>query len=408
MPRPMKRRRPPTSARTSTTRTHSTGGVTEEARERLPDLLGLAPEDDALATLDALATETPGGALALVEALGASRDPAAGQVLSVVATAAPDRELRKSARRALHRLRSAGIEVAVPVAADIDGPARPGTESLQPFRALVSAIDGVGSRLLWLAYERHFGGLLMFNLVLNDQVGLKDAFTVDTTTRRFAIEIQEWSARTGLEAAEVPFEYGLSLLSEALALNAESGFPLPRDFAIRRGLLGELPPPPSAALIHEHISRGQTFLVPTLLDQSASLRDERELQGWLFGYDEVKDYVREIRQGEESRLILTTEPREAREQRVVGTAIDTLFTPQLRRAFRRRLEETAYLFWVSKRERQARQAVAAAFAINDTGTLRNHPLLASIVSESIALAVELERSGVPITPEFSRGADHPV
>jgi hypothetical protein len=407
MPKPVKgRRRPSVNARPATARSHSAAAPTDEARARLPQLLSLAPHDDVLATLDELAPATPGGAPALVEALGSSRDAAAGHVLTAIATAAPDRELRKSARRALHRLRSAGIDVAVPVAAEVETTGRATSDVFSVSRSLVTAIDGVGSRMVWLALDRpRGGGIVMMNLVLNDQTGLKDVIIVDTTMRRFGIEVQEWSARSGLEPVEVPSDYVLSLLSEALALNAEDGgAPLPRDFVIRRGLLGDLPPPPTDALIHQHVSRGQALLLPNLLDGSARLMEERELQGWLFGYEEVKEYVREWRQGEESRLILTSEPREAREQRIVATATDTLFTPQLRRAFRRRLEETAYVFWVSNRERAAREAVAAAFAIHDTGTLRNHPLLTAIARQSIMLAVDLERSGVPISPEFSRTA----
>src|SRR4051794_2438962 len=329
MPRPLRgRRRPPTATRPGHARPHTPSVPTDEALARLPELLSLESGDDALARVDALAAETPGGAPAIVEALGASRDPAAGRILTALATTAPDRDLRKSARRALHRLRSAGIAVEVPVAADLDqSPARPGADVLSPSRALVSAIDGTGSRLMWLLYERRSGGLLLFNLILNDQSGLQDAVISDTTIRRFTQETNAWSQRSGLQPVEIPFEYGLSLVAEALALNAESGTTVPHDFVMRRGLLGELPPPPAAALIHQHISRGQAFLVPTLLDTSAQLLQERELQSWLFDYAEVSEHARQLRQAEESRLILTNEPPEARRQRIIGTAIDQLFTP---------------------------------------------------------------------------------
>jgi hypothetical protein len=375
--------------------------ATADAQAHLSELLGLAPEVDPLATFDALAQHTDGGAPALIAALGNSRDASSGPVLSAIATTAPDKDLRKAARRALHRLRGAGLDIAVPVAADVDlappGPASSG----QVTRALASPTDGAGSRLLWYAVERPYGAFMTFNFVLNDIVGAKDVFIVDTSARRFNVELREWGERSGFQAVELPVEYGLSLLSEALVLNAESHVPIPRDFVFKRGLLGELPPPPTDALIHQHISRGQSLLMPNLLDESPQLLEEPELYGWLFGYDEVKDYVRELRQAGESRLIVSTEPREAREQRIIGTAIDTLFTPSLRRAYRRRLEETAYLFWASNRERAARRAVAAAFAIADTGSLRSHALLGAIVRRSIEMAIELERSGGPIPPELS-------
>jgi hypothetical protein len=389
--------------------------VTPEAQARLPELLVTPPrssgqaESDAVSRFTAIAAETPGGPLALIEALGSSRDEAAGRVLAAVATATPDRGQRKAARRALHRLRSTGIAVALPVAAE-PGPVAPApTETLRPIQALVSPTDGVGSRLLWLLLERPHGGLTMFNLAINDVVGLKDDLIEETTRRRFDQRIEGWNERTEHRAIEVPVEYGLALLSEALALNAESHFPLPRDFVIRRSLLGELPPPPTDALIHQHVSRGQTFLMPNLLEESAGLLEgEPELMGWIFGYDEVKQFAREYRQATESRLLLTSEPPEARQERIIGTAIDTLFTPTMRRAFRRRLEETAYIFWQTDRQRSARQAVAAAFAIGDTGSIRSHPLLREIVVRSIEMAIEVDRSGMPLPPGANRTARTPI
>jgi hypothetical protein len=395
MPRPVKSRARPTS--------------TPEAQARLPDLLAIPPESDAVERFGEIAAETPGGPLALIEALGGSRDEAAGQVLAAVAGAAPDREQRKAARRALHRLRSTGLAVTVPIPAEPAQPASAPFEAAPPTRALVTPADGIGSRLLFLLIERPLGGMTTFSLAINDVVGLKGIMIEETTRRRFERRIREWHDTNERVTVEVPVEYGLSLLSEALALNAESNFPLPREFVIRRSLLGELPPPPTAALIHQHISRGQTFLMPNLLDESGRLfGGEPELLGWVFNYDEVKQYAQEYRVTEESRLLLSSEPREARQQRIVGTAIDALMTPEMRRAFRRRLEETAYIFWQTGRERSARQAVAAAFAIGDTGSLRNHPLLRAIVMRSIELAIEVDRSGMPPPPGASRSARDPI
>ena len=190
----------------------------------------------------------------------------------------------------------------------------------------------------------------MFTLAINDVVGLKDAMSEETTRRRFDRRLDEWNARTELRSIPIPVEYGLALLSEALTLNAESQFPLPRDFLIRRSLLGELPPPPTDALIHQHVSRGQTFLLPNLLEEAPRLLESGpELRTWIFGYGEVQKYAREYRTAAESVLVLTSEPREQRQARILGEAIDAL----VRRAVRRRLEETAYIFWQAGRERAA-------------------------------------------------------
>lgn len=411
MPRPVRGRGHPTASKSpskSAGAPSSVPAVTPEAQARLPELLAMAPDSDAVARFAEVAAETTGGALALIEALGGSRDEAAGRILAVVAGAAPDREQRKAARRALHRLRSTGVALATPVPVEPAPPAAAPAGVHPPTRALVTPADGTGSRLLFLQVERPLGGMTTFSLAINDVVGLKNAMVEETTRRRFERRIREWSEANERPPVEVPVEYGLALLSEALALNAETGFPLPRDFVIRRGLLGELPPPPTDALIHQHISRGQTFLMPNLLQESARLLDgEPELLGWGFSYEEISTFARDYRVAAESTLVLTSEPREQRQARILGEAMDALFTPAMRRALRRRLEETAYIFWKSGRERSARQAVAAAFAIPDTGSLRSHPLLQAIVARSMEMAIEADRTGMPLPPGTHRTAYTP-
>ena len=95
----------------------------------------------------------------LIEALGGSREEAAGQLLATIAGAASDREQRKAARRALHRLQSAGVAVSVAVLAEPGQPAPAPVEMPPPSQAYVSAVDGIGSRLLFLVIERPLRGL---------------------------------------------------------------------------------------------------------------------------------------------------------------------------------------------------------------------------------------------------------
>lgn len=413
MPRPVKGRgrasapRNVVGPRVAPSATHP---ASPEAVARATALLAAPESDDPVAAFDAAATETPGGPLALIDALGSSHDGSAGRVVAAVSVAAPDKELRKAARRALHRLRSGGIAVEMPVAAQAEAPAPAAQERFQALQAMATAPDGVGSRLLWLLLERpRNSGLVLFTLAINDVVGVKDVLIDETTRRRFERHLDDWSERSERRPVEIPTEYGLSLLSEALALNAQSHFPVPRDLVLRRPQLGELPPPPAAALIHQHVSRGQIFLMPNLLEESGGLLDaEPELIGWIFGYGEVERFTKEYRATDESRLLLTAEPRETRLERIIASAIDALFTPEIRRAWRRRLEETAYIFWQSGRERSARQAVAAAFGIGDTGSLRAHPLLRRVVLRSIEMAVEIDRSGMPLPPGANRTARDPI
>lgn len=367
------------------------GALLEAESAQVSELLGIDAPAEILDRLVELGAQLPGGPLALVEALGGRHDAAAGRVLTIVATETTDRELRKVARRGIHRLRAAGVPVEMPVV--VAPPGVVAVESTRPTDAHTTAPDGVGSRVVWLALERQFGGMAVYGLLLNDVVGIKDCSYRDTTRKRFGETLRSWREHHESPAVELPPDYALALVSEALALNAESGFTVPTEFQLHRRVVGELPDPPEQALIHRYVSRGQALLLPNLLEDSDQLLDEPEVRNWFFGYDESLPRAQELRRAREGRILLTAEPRETREQRAVDAAIVELFTPTIRRAMRRRLEETAYIFWQTDRERAARRAVAAAFAIGD-GPLNRHPFVRAMVEKSLALALESQDQGI--------------
>ncbi|MDP8922308.1 MAG: hypothetical protein M3O34_05450, partial [Chloroflexota bacterium] len=247
---------------------------TDEAAAIVAELLALGPDADPLARLEEQAGEVAGGPVALVEALGASRSAAAVPVLTAAAERGSSKDLRKAARRALHRLQSVGVAAAVPPSRASE-PARPAVLQPRLVEVHATAPDGLGSRVVWLGLERPYGGMLSYALVLNDVVGVKDCAYEETTRRRMTERMQSWLATTELTAVTLPGDYALALVAEALALNAETGFTVPRDFLFHRSGLGELPPPPTDALIYRHVTRGQAFLLPDLLDSSPALLEEK-------------------------------------------------------------------------------------------------------------------------------------
>ena len=80
--------------------------------------------------------------------------------------------------------------------------------------------------------------------------------------------------------------------------------------------------------------------------------------------------------------------------------------PEQRRAIRRRLEEVAWVLWQTGRERAARQAVAAAFAIGQ-GPLHGHPFARAMVEKSLQLALEAQRAGLD-PARLRRSARDPI
>jgi hypothetical protein len=374
-------------------------------------LLAAVPDRLAAASLEALLGEAGAEAVPAVEhvaltgeealalpaihALGSLRAPAAAAALLRLADHLPGKEQKKAARRELARLRSQGISVAVerPDAAVATTPLQPRATA---YHALASHIDGSGSRMLWLYADRPLGGAYLLSFVLNDLTGIKDSFVRDSTRKRLALREAEAREQISITWIDLPVDYARWLVHEAATLNAESGTTLPTEYQLWREVVGEPAQPPERPLVYETVSRFEVKMRPELLRDSPRLFEEPELQGWFFSYQEVREYANELRRARESRLVLSSESEEQRQERVVGQAIRELFTPALRRGLQRRLEETGYIFLQSERPLQARLAVAAAVEIADSDpiVLPRHPFVRAIVERSIELVIQALRAGM--------------
>jgi hypothetical protein len=277
----------------------------------------------------------PPEALAAVAVLGHSREAAAAPILVAIAEGlggAP-KELRKEARRELHRLRAQGLDVPRP-----SPPPPPSPTAARPAEAAeawATAPDGIGSRALWLVAERPLGGVYAIGTVLNDVVGMK-ACTIDDTTRKRANErLARWKQRAGFDWVEIPPSYARQLIGEALELNHESGFTVPREYQIYQRAIGNPAQPFERALIYDEIPAAEVTLNPELLERSSELLDEEELKGWFFGFDEVHSYALDLLQARQSQIVLSEQLQAEREERVIANAIRDVVTPPIRRGLRR-------------------------------------------------------------------------
>ncbi len=382
-----------------------------------------APEPVAVAALDALREEAgvsavplleqvagqgrPGLAAGALAALAALRDPGAAAALARLGDTLTDRDLRKEARRALFHLRSQGISPPpTPLVSSRVAPTAPARATL--YRALGSSIDGIGSRIVTFFADRPLGGTYQFVFLLNDLVGMKDFYVLESTRKKLAAREQELRER-GETWVELPIDYALWLVQEALALNAESGFPVPVEYRAWQDVLGPPPRTFERPLVYEEVSRFEIKMRPELLQRTPELFKEPELEGWFLGYSDVRKHVEELRRAIESPLVLTPESDEQRVERILGQAIREFFTARQRRALQRRLEEMGYIFLRTGRPEQAKLAVAAAVEIADSDPilLTRHPFVRVFMQRSLMVALQALRAGVDPSA-FDRRPEDPI
>jgi hypothetical protein len=195
---------------------------------------------------------------------------------------------------------------------------------------------------------------------------------------------------------ELPLGYAQWLIQEAVALNAEAQTPVPTEYRLWLDVIGEPSEPIERPLAYEEVSRFELKMRPELLREAPRLFEEPEINGWFLPYQAVRPHAAELRRARESRLVLTAESEEQRDERVRTQLVREIFTSRQRQGLQRRLEEMAYILLRTERPQAARRALAAAVEIADTDPvlLSRHPFVQALVDRSISLAIQAERAGV--------------
>ncbi len=369
--------------------------------------LGRLPERDARAALEELARGEgatavplllrlasagvgPAGAMA-TETLGTIRDRAAASALQVLAVGANGGEVRKAARRGLHRLASQGISPSP--AAPAGEEQRRAASQLQT--GVASPIDGGGNRALWFGFGRG-GEIDMLGLVLNDEKGIVDLVSSDMTRSRFDREVSRLLHDEDLPWVEMPFDYCRQLVEEAHGRNAASGTPLPLEYLTWRERIGKPEQQYAQPLVYSVINSAEVRWDPRYLDRSGELFDLEMFRMWVLDREGLEEFVRERVVAQQTGLLLAGVSAEAQDRMVLDRAIQKLFDLRRRALYKRRLEEMAYILWKLERTDRARMALAAALAFDPPDrSLQDHPFVRQMVGwslEVITATVQGERA----------------
>ncbi len=336
--------------------------------------------------------QSPGRiALAAVDALGSIRDVAAAEALDDLARSTDGKQVQKAARRSLYRLSSQGIRVASPEARE---PATVGSREATIYRVIASSFDGAGNRSVWFAANRPLGGIYMLSVAINDANGLTDCFVRDTTRKRFSEHEATIREKDIAAWVEIPTEYARQLVQESVDTARSAGAGIPPSYPIWAELIGEPPEPFGEALVYREVSGFEARMHPTLEAETPRLFEQPEIEAWFFHPEQIRKWVQQLSERTASRLLITPESEESRQERILREAVRELLSPRDLHGLRRRLEETAYIFLRTGREADARRAVAAAVTIEEERPLRPpHPFVRALVERSLRIGVQAERSG---------------
>lgn len=199
---------------------------------KLAYIMDLAAQKDerAILFLEILASiDEPLVANEAIKALGQIKSGKALYVLHKLQNKTLDENVQKLAYRESQRLKFNGITMEV---------FEPWEKLKLPTKVYISSTDGLGSRVLWLAWKNPFKSrkLSFVNLLMGVDIGIKDCWGVSNiTAKEFNSSIKDFSKN--MFVTECDLEYAILLINDALFLNEAKGNSIPYQFYFWKNIL---------------------------------------------------------------------------------------------------------------------------------------------------------------------------
>ena len=359
------------------------------------------PADAGVVALRQVSGQDPAADLAIAARLGGYPDAASVEALTAL-EASSDKLVRKEVKRSLYRLERRGVTIPQPA------PTQPAVTMPAPaLEGYLSAVDGSGDQLVWLAKPRA-GGLTHLFAVVNDPNGLGEVDLSETTRKALRAARQQLLERHEIRMIEVDWRYCDFLIDRGMRWAAEKGQPVGGDYPRLRSQLTKQPVTEMQPLIFTRLDVEAVRAQPQLVTESAKLLEEKVFRTWCFDREALKPYIDEMLEAKSSPLILAPVQQEERFRIAVERAIEELFGGEMRLSWVRRLQEMAYFLHETGRPEQAKRGLAAALALQASSRGgRDIGICEQLARTSLAAFLQVEeerqaeesRTSLVVTPQ---------
>lgn len=328
----------------------------------------------------------PSLTIPLIEALASIPSPETAQLLTKMMGKAEEKLVSKSIKRTLYRLRQKGIQWEEKPSKD--RPVLSAPKLAEP-EGYLGAIDSTGSRIIVIARPRPFRGLFMVFSIVNDLEGIQ-RFNLNELTKKGLEEFVKGPLSSrDFPIVLTPGAYCIHLLKEASSISRRLSRPLPHGYHDAENEFKDLSWDDPAPIIYQYMKEDEIKDQAGLLSESANLHEIPPFSAWFLKDREVQGYVSDIKDAQESRLILRPDQKDARLNSIFRKALEGLFPEDKRLLWKRRLEEMAYILLKTGKEKEAKITMSAAIDLkNPFSPIAPNPFIWRLLLKSIYILIE--------------------
>jgi hypothetical protein len=301
---------------------------------------------------------------------------------------------RKALRRAQHRLRSRGVELAAqPPAARVAVLPKLADELAA---ALVSAPDPSGAQLVLIVEPSPAGGARLFQAAIDLERGVLEFHALSTTRSQARRLVRDLETNPRIAAVRTSREALAVLLARAAAAQAADRA-LPQAFEEWRSRVARPPEGarPPGELAREALGAGADLAAAREVAQRVT---EGGLGPWPPPFEALRALADRVRQAGESPLLVNEQQRRAQVENVIGDALDERFAGAAGETAAQRLEEAAHAAWRRGAADDARRLLAAAAVFRERPP-RDNPVARALLDRVLGPMLEMlrdERAASPV------------
>jgi hypothetical protein len=312
--------------------------------------------------------------------------------LNYLLATSSNRQLKQQARAVLGRLTMHSTPGTEDAAMD---EAR--QHQLPLYEARASFIDGSGTQMVMLAWQRPDGLLKGVNVLYQDEWGIKDCYGTDEMEVERWTELVDSMDEQGFGSFHVSLEYSYALISEARAVNKRTRHKLPVAYAVWRPLI-------EGGMLQKNAPAVSIMLEPrpfsSEVEQLAQHGDElyqlTEFDSWYFDpFDSVKPYINPYLMSKSSSSSARSrrrkggqraeEDQKAKQEALVTEALEKVIDNKWRLLYEGRLRRQGALFQIVGRTKDAELVSAAASALHPDSGLppQEQPFLRAMMHHTL-------------------------
>lgn len=282
------------------------------------------------------------------------------RVMEAMYAADGRKDILKRMKKAARALAQKGIQVTLPRTREKDAPVFK-SASLSPARAFASTIDPEGCRMLFIIKPVSTQEAKIFQILTSDVKGIGMIDVAAAYRGEISQLVKKLSADTKSDFREIDTARCVALAMEAVEIARADGQIVPATVAQLEAHFADLIGENAAPAVYSVLSE-QDIASPGFVPDMAALIEELDAAFWYIASPEGRACWDKIAAEADS----AGADREAVRSRLSDMEVEaraSFFTDRRRAAFKRRLEEFAWILHAQGSTEHARAALAAALSL---------------------------------------------